>query len=181
MFSLPEALHQTNRLLICLPDDPNEASQAVTVVLDLMETLDASSCLLLGSASATAVCQPLPEICEILTVSPHDLKWTGFPTPALARRIVNGGIDAAIDLNPALTVLTALLCARSGAAVRICFQAPLRHLFFNIQIALAETILPDATLPDLNEKNPAAYPHNRYTRLLTTVQQMTGHPLTESP
>ena len=181
VFNLPEALHQTNRLLICLPDDPDEANQAVTVVLDLMRTLDASSCLLLGSASATGVCQHLPENCEVLTVGPNDRKWTGFPAPELARRITNGGIDAAIDLNPTLTVLSAVLCVQSGAVVRICFQAPLRELFFNIQVALTETLPPDETPAVPQRKDRSLTPGNRYTRLLRTVQQMTGHPLTESP
>ncbi|MBM3261949.1 MAG: hypothetical protein FJY97_00740 [candidate division Zixibacteria bacterium] len=168
-FSLPVALRQTGRLLICFPDEPEEALTAVAVLPDLMDSLGAESALVIGAPSVGDRLRERPSSVETETVGPTDLSWTGFPRKELIRRISGYAPDVAIDLNPVLNPVIGVLCKLSGAPVRICFEGPQRDLFFNLQIVMTlDGQDVPATVPERSITNP-------YARLPNTLRRLAGH------
>lgn len=145
VLGFPEALRHIGRLLICLPSEPDDAQQAVTVIPDLVTCLQAKTLTVAGSAASTGVCDSLSVPVQVITIGADDHKWIGLPTADLVTRVTGDGLDVAIDLNPHLDVLTGALCLQTGATLRMCFLGPHRELFFNVQIAVS-----------INEPSPPA-------------------------
>lgn len=135
------AFRQTARVLICLPVEPSEAETAVSVVSRLAACLRAETVTIIAPESVSAACSRLSIPARVLTIGPDDRHWTGLLTTAFVARVRGEGLDAAIDLNPGLNMPIASLCVRTRARLRMCFHAPYRELFFNMQIAVS----PDET------------------------------------
>jgi len=173
-----DILHQTERVLICLPIDHKEAKQAVKVVPDLIACLQAKTVTLLCSAESKNVCESLPKTIRVISVGNADRKWTGLPTGSLVNRVTGDGLNVAIDLNPNLNILTGSLCLQSGAQLRMCFRETYQDLFFNVQIAVHFDQSPSSaegkdTKPQ-NQNPSASSSTTPYTRFLQTVKGMFG-------
>ena len=174
MLGFSDAFQHTERLLICLPVDQEEARRAVMVVPDLIACFHASAVTVAGLPASTAVCETLTPPVRVVTIGPEDRRWSGLPSTDLVARITGDGLNAAIDLNPNLDILTAALCLQSGAPLRMCFQGGQRDLFFNVQIAISfETPADksDHTSESTRSETPQTTP---YTRFLNTIRGMMG-------
>jgi hypothetical protein len=172
VFSILDALGRTGRLLVCLPDRPEEARQAAEAMPGLIACLRPTNVTVIGTEAAAAACDRLRDACQILAIGATDRGWTGLPRRALTRRVRGEGVDMAIDLNPRLNLLTAVLCLRTRAPVRVCVQSPHRDLFFNVQLAIGREESPDA----LRSVASSASFDTLYGRLLQSFQRLTGRP-----
>lgn len=161
MLEFLDALRHPGGALICLPNEPDEVRQALTVVPDLITCLQAKWVTMVCSAPSAETCAALSTAVRVVPVGENDRKWTGLPTTELVSRVKGDGLRTAIDLHPRLDLLTAGLCRQTGARLRMCFQGPYSALFFNIQIAVAFEDAP-------------AIPTNPYIRFLHTLKGIFG-------
>jgi len=172
LLGFPDAFRHTEHLLICLPVDQEEARRAVAVVPDLINCFEASAATVAGLPASAAVCESLTLPGRVDTINRDDRRWCGLPRAALVDRITGDGLNAAVDLNPDLDVMTAALCLQSGAPLRICFQGRRRDLFFNVQIAVSSQAQSDAA--DHASAGSNTSPVTPYTRFLNTIRGMMG-------
>ena len=172
LLDFPDAFRHTERLLICLPVDQEEARRAVRVVPELITCFQASATTVAGLPASAALCESITSPVRVDTISGDDRRWSGLPSSALVDRITGDGLNAAVDLNPDLDVMTAALCLQSGAPLRMCFQGRSRDLFFNVQIAVSS----EAQSDDANHTSAGsdASQTTPYTRLLNTIRGMMG-------
>lgn len=158
------ALRQVMRLLICLPAEASDADAALAVIPGLAACLRARMITIVAGEASTAACAALRLPVRVLTIGPEDGRWSGLPAARFVDRVKQEGVDAAIDLNPRLNLLTAALCVRTGARVRIGLQDRDSEPFFNIQLVVP---------PD----DPSGLSHRPFfLRLLRTVEGLMGLP-----
>ena len=178
VIEFPDALNHIERLLICLPADPEEARQAADVIPELIRCLQAESAIVLGEQSATTSCTLSEEGLQVITIGDTDRRWTGSPSSDLIDRVVGSGLNVAVDLSLQMDLLTSALCLQSKAPARFCFCGPYRALFFNIQIVLSDQTDPlNSEIDPINQADLLipSLSNSPYGRLLHIVQRMTGH------
>ena len=167
MVGFPEALQETDRLLICLPADSEQARNAALVIPQLMDCLKARSITIACTTESKEFCSDFAAPVRVVEIRADDRRWSGLPSTALVEQIRSDGPNVAIDLNPRLNVLCAILCLQSGAELRLSFQGDERATFFNVQIAVP----PES--PDLPSE-PMTAKLTPYERFLNTVRGMMG-------
>ena len=178
VIEFPDALNRIERLLICLPADPEEARQAADVIPELIRCLQAESAIVLGESSATTSCTLSEEGFQVITIGDTDRRWMGSPSSVLIDRVVGSGLSVAVDLSLQMDLLTSVLCLQSKAPARFCFCGPHRALFFNIQIVLSDQTDPlNSEIDPINQADLLipSLSNSPYVCLLHTVQRMTGH------
>ena len=178
VIEFPDALNRIERLLICLPADPEEARQAADVIPELIRCLQAESAIVLGESSATTSCTLSEEGFQVITIGDTDRRWMGSPSSDLIDRVVGSGLSVAVDLSLQMDLLTSVLCLQSKAPARFCFCGPHRALFFNIQIVLSDQTDPlNSEIDPINQADLLipSLSNSPYVRLLHIIQRMTWH------
>lgn len=157
-----QAFRRAERLLICLPADASDAAAAMTVIPSLIMCLQSRIVTLVIREESRALCERLEPSVRVITIGPDDRRWSGFPATKLVKRVKLDGVDAAIDFSPRLDMLTASLCVRTGAPLRIGLHDPYSELFFNVQLAVPSQDLSDGSDQPL------------YPRLLRMIEGLMG-------
>jgi hypothetical protein len=175
VLDFPEALTQSGSLLICLPEQPDEADEALCVIPELIALLKPHSCIVVGPSSMASRRESLDETVLFVSIRPEDRNWFGLPGNAFIRRITENRPVRAIDLNRSFNLFTAALCLNAGATVRMGFSAPQRHLFFNVQFSISrETPSGDHTGEESVPMPVSPHSDNIYRRLLQTIRMLSG-------
>ena len=126
-------LRSSKSALICAPFDRDEFRQAVVALNKLSAKLTDSKITIIAAEdcldSGTAIVHN-----SIIPISEKDMGFLKIPRKAFINSLKDLGQDTAIDLNPAGTLLSAIICAVSGAKVRIGFYGKGSERFFNFMI-----------------------------------------------
>ncbi|MBT5872053.1 MAG: hypothetical protein HOH43_01430 [Candidatus Latescibacteria bacterium] len=167
MVGFPEALQETDRLFICLPADHDQAKNAALIIPQLIDCLKARSITIACTTDSMDFCSEFGSTVRVVDIRADNRRWSGLANSALVEKIRSEGPNVAIDLNPRLDVMCAVLCLQSGAELRLSFQGNERATFFNVQIAVP----PESQ--DLSSE-PIAAKLTPYERFLNTVRGMMG-------
>ena len=95
-----------------------------------------------------------------IIVNPSDFNYFSWPKKSLIRQIQTLNCDVAVDLNSEIHFGYAILCALSGAHIRVALDKPYSSLFFNFVIrsdatnklrhrydALVKYLIPSSLVP----------------------------------
>jgi hypothetical protein len=72
---------------------------------------------------------------QVISLKIDDANFLGFPKKSVINRLREYDHDVAIDLNPAGSLFSSILCAVSGAEVRIGFSGEWSNHFINYEFA----------------------------------------------
>ena len=157
-FMLPETLIDPRSILIAMPFDSREfemANEALTEIDDHFPHTKIAVCL--NETFRTWI--PKMLIPRSIAVSPSDFNFFHWPKKSLIRKVESLNCDVAIDLNAEMHLGYAILCALSGAGIRVALEKPNSNLFFNFVIrsdashklrhrydALAKYVIPSSVM-----------------------------------
>ena len=161
----PDVLTHTDRLLICLPDDPEAAREAVGIIPSLIECLGAHNTTVACNLSCREACAGLAERVRVEPIDAVDKRWSGLPRKGFVAKIKGDGLNAAIDLSQTMQLFTASLCLMSGADLRVGFRGDHRNTFFNVQVAVSSRDADEASTQESD---------STYLKFLNTIRGMMG-------
>lgn len=72
---------------------------------------------------------------QVISLKTDDANFLGFPKKSILNRLQEYDHDLAIDLNPAGSLFSSILCSTSGAKVRIGFSGEWSNHFINYEFA----------------------------------------------
>jgi hypothetical protein len=126
---IPTALSQGGPAIVCLPEDPSLAEDALRVCDELSAWFGT-----IHPLHITASKEPvrLPIYTRRIIAVERAVNYLGFPVGEVVRQTKNLAPMVALDLNPSFRLATALLCVQSGAALRIGLRTS-EPGFFNLE------------------------------------------------
>lgn len=132
-FVLPETLIDPRCMLVAMPFNPKEfemANEALAQIDDHFPRTKIAVCL--NETFRTWI--PRMLIPRSIAVEPGDFNFFQWPRKTLIHKIQMLECDVAVDLNAGVHLGYAVLCALSGAAVRVALEKPHSSLFFNFLV-----------------------------------------------
>jgi len=133
IFRFTEAISESRRPIVFLPEVPGEASVTAQVLGFLSERFHTSKVMLVAR---NEILPYLPDHrgFNLLTYSPAELNTWFVPRDDLLRKMKKSTFDLALDLNIRFALPSSFLCRASQAPLRIGFVKPFADRFYNFQI-----------------------------------------------
>jgi ADP-heptose:LPS heptosyltransferase len=132
-FVLPETLIDPRSILVVMPFDSREfemANEALIEIDDHFPRTKIAVCL--NETFRTWI--PKMLIPRSIAVNTSDFNVFHWPKKSLIRKVQALNCDVAIDLNAELHLGYAILCALSGAGIRVALDKPYSSTFFNFVV-----------------------------------------------
>jgi ADP-heptose:LPS heptosyltransferase len=136
-FSLPETLTDPRAIMVIMPSDSKEFELANEALKQIEINFPRTKIFVcLNEIFRTWI--PHPLIPRSIIVETADFDMFSMPRKELVQRVQALNCDVAIDMNSQFNLSYAAVCARSGARMRISFDKPDSHLFYNFVIRSAD-------------------------------------------
>jgi ADP-heptose:LPS heptosyltransferase len=133
VFSLPETLTDPRTIVILMPSDSKEFEMA-NEALKQLETGFPRTKIFVCLNEIFRTWIPHALISRSIIVEEADFNTLSLPKASLLQKIQTLNCEVAIDMNSHFNLGYAAVCAQSGARIRISFDKPNSHLFYNFVI-----------------------------------------------
>ena len=126
-------LKSAKSILICLPFGFNEFQCALELLKSIAETYSKREIAIITSWSYRNWLDNFRNQ-KIITIAEDNINFLKLPKKPLIKYLKSKNFEVAIDLNPGGTLFSSILCAATGAKVRVGFTGEDSDRFFNFQV-----------------------------------------------
>ena len=138
VFSLPETLTDPRTIVVLMPSDSKEFEMANEALKQLEIGFPRTKIFVcLNEIFRTWI--PHTLISRSVIIEMADFNMFSLPKTSLLQKIQSLNCEVAIDMNSQFNLGYAAACALSGARIRISFDKPNSHLFYNFVIRSEDT------------------------------------------
>ena len=130
-------LKSARSILICMPFNFEEFQDALSPLNSILESFAKRDITVITPWSYRNWLENVNNH-RIITISDDNLNFLKLPRKSLIRQLKQKNFEVAIDLNPGVTLFSSILCAATGAKVRVGFAGEDSDRFFNFQVKLSE-------------------------------------------
>lgn len=126
-------LKSAKSILICMPFGFNEFQSALGLLKSIVDKYAKREIAIVTSWSYRNWLENFRNQ-KIISISEEKINFLKLPKKPLIKYLKSKNFEVAIDLNPGGTLFSSILCAATGAKVRVGFTGENSDRFFNFQV-----------------------------------------------